>query len=61
MSINSMIDAAGRLARPDPADRARGRRRRCSVAIVVGGVVLALAAPLYLPAARAERRRPVAV
>ena len=32
-----------------------------SAAIVVGGVVLALAAPLYLPAARAERRAPVAV
>lgn len=32
-----------------------------STAIVVGAVVLALAAPLYLPAARAERRRPVAV
>lgn len=32
-----------------------------STAIVVGAVVLALAAPLYLPALRAERRRPVAV
>lgn len=32
-----------------------------SAAIVVGAVVLALAAPLYLPAMRAERRRPVAV
>jgi MFS transporter, DHA1 family, tetracycline resistance protein len=30
-------------------------------AIVVGAVVLGLAAPLYLPAVRAERRRPVAV
>jgi MFS transporter, DHA1 family, tetracycline resistance protein len=30
-------------------------------AIAVGGVVLALAAPLYLPAVRAERRRSVAV
>ncbi|TDV42737.1 MFS transporter [Actinophytocola oryzae] len=30
-------------------------------AIVVGAVVLALAAPLYLPAVRAERRRSVAV
>jgi predicted MFS family arabinose efflux permease len=28
-----------------------------SIAIVVGAVVLALAAPLYLPAARAERQR----
>lgn len=32
-----------------------------STAIVVGGVVLALAAPLYLPAVRARRRSPVAV
>lgn len=32
-----------------------------SFAIVVGGVVLALAAPLYLPAVRAERRDPVPV
>jgi MFS family permease len=32
-----------------------------STAIVTGGVVLALAAPLYLPAARAERRMPVTV
>jgi hypothetical protein len=32
-----------------------------SAAMVVGAVVLALAAPLYLPAARAERRRPVSV
>jgi hypothetical protein len=32
-----------------------------SVAIVVGGVVLALAAPLYLPAVRAERRQPLSV
>jgi DHA1 family tetracycline resistance protein-like MFS transporter len=32
-----------------------------SAAIVVGGVVLAMAAPLYLPAARAQRRQPVAV
>ncbi len=31
------------------------------VAIVVGGVVLALASPLYLPAMRAERREPVPV
>jgi len=32
-----------------------------SVAIVVGAVVLALAAPLYLPAVRAERRQPAPV
>jgi len=32
-----------------------------SFAIVVGGVVLTVAAPLYLPAARAERRRSVSV
>jgi MFS transporter, DHA1 family, tetracycline resistance protein len=32
-----------------------------SVAMVVGAVVLALGAPLYLPAARAERRNKVAV
>jgi MFS family permease len=32
-----------------------------STAIVTGAVVLALAAPLYLPAARAERRAPVTV
>jgi MFS family permease len=31
------------------------------VAIVVGGLVLALASPLYLPAMRAERRDPVPV
>ena len=30
-------------------------------AIVVGGIVLALSAPLYLPALRAERRQPVPV
>lgn len=30
-------------------------------AIVVGGIVLAVAAPLYLPAARAERRKSVSV
>jgi hypothetical protein len=32
-----------------------------SFAIVVGAIVLAVAAPLYLPAARAERRRSVSV
>jgi MFS family permease len=32
-----------------------------SVAIIAGGVVLALASPLYLPAMRAERRKPVPV
>jgi MFS transporter, DHA1 family, tetracycline resistance protein len=32
-----------------------------SVAIVVGAVVLAVAAPLYLPAVRVERRHPVPV
>lgn len=32
-----------------------------SFAMVVGAVVLALAAPLYLPAVRAERRTPVSV
>jgi MFS transporter, DHA1 family, tetracycline resistance protein len=32
-----------------------------SVAIVVGAVVLAVAVPLFLPAARAERRKPVSV
>ena len=32
-----------------------------SFAIVVGAIVLALAAPLYLPAARAERRKSVSV
>jgi hypothetical protein len=32
-----------------------------SFAIVVGGVALAVAAPLYLPAARAERRKSVSV
>ena len=41
----------------DPAERARGRGHRSRVGSWSAAVVLALAAPMYLPAARAERRR----
>ncbi|MGH3880292.1 MAG: MFS transporter [Actinophytocola sp.] len=60
MSINSMMmQPAGSLGLILLSAIATGTS--VSAAIVVGAVVLALAAPLYLPAARAERRRPVAV
>lgn len=60
MSVNSMMmQPAGSLGLILLSAIASGAS--VSVAIVVGGVVLAAAAPLYLPAARAERRRPVAV
>lgn len=60
MSMNSMVgQPAGSLGLIVLTAIASGAS--VSTAIVVGGVVLALAAPLYLPAARAERRRPVSV
>jgi hypothetical protein len=60
MSVNSMMmQPAGSIGLILLSAIASGAS--VSLAIVVGGVVLALAAPLYLPAARAERRRPVAV
>jgi MFS family permease len=60
MSINSMMmQPAGSLGLILLSAIASGAS--VSTAIVVGAVVLALAAPLYLPAARAERARLVAV
>jgi len=60
MSINSMMmQPAGSLGLILLSAIASGTS--VSTAIVVGAVVLALAAPLYLPAARAERARLVAV
>jgi MFS transporter, DHA1 family, tetracycline resistance protein len=60
MSVNSMMmQPAGSLGLIVLSAIASGAS--VSTAIVVGAVVLALAAPLYLPAARAERTRPVAV
>lgn len=60
MSMNSMVaQPAGALGAILLTALATGTS--VSVAIVVGAVVLAVAAPLYLPAARAERRRRVAV
>jgi len=59
MSVNSMMmQPAGSIGLILLSAIASGAS--VSTAIVVGGIVLALAAPLYLPAARAERR-PVAV
>ncbi|HEY7597253.1 MAG TPA: MFS transporter [Actinophytocola sp.] len=60
MSVNSMMmQPAGSLGLILLSAIASGAS--VSVAIVVGAVVLALAAPLYLPAARAEQARLVAV
>jgi predicted MFS family arabinose efflux permease len=60
MSVNSMMmQPAGSIGLILLSAIASGAS--VSTAIVVGGIVLALAAPLYLPAARAERHRPVAV
>jgi MFS family permease len=60
MSMNSMVaQPAGSLGLIALTALASGVST--SFAIVVGAVVLALAAPLYLPAARAERRDPVPV
>jgi MFS transporter, DHA1 family, tetracycline resistance protein len=56
MSMNSMMaQPAGALGLIVLTALATGTS--VSTAIVVGAVVLALAAPLYVPAARAERRR----
>lgn len=58
MSMNSMVSQpAGALGLILLTALAGGTS--VSTAIVVGAVVLAVAAPLYLPAARAERRRVV--
>lgn len=58
MSMNSMVaQPGGSLALIVLTALASGVST--SFAIVVGAVVLALAAPLYLPAVRAERRQPV--
>ena len=58
LSLNSMVaqpaGAAGLVVLTALADGTSVR-----AAIVVGAVVLALAAPLYLPAWRAQRKRPV--
>ncbi|MCT2586972.1 MFS transporter [Actinophytocola gossypii] len=60
VSMNSMVaQPAGSIGAIVLTALATGTS--VSTAIVVGAVVLALAAPLYLPAARAERRRPAAV
>jgi MFS family permease len=60
MSMNSMVSQpAGSLGMIVLTLLATGVSS--SFAIVVGAVVLALAAPLYLPAARAEQRQPVPV
>jgi len=60
MSMNSMVaQPAGSLGLIALTALATGVST--SFAIVVGAVVLALAAPLYLPAARAERREPAPV
>ena len=60
MSMNSMVaQPAGSLGLIVLTALASGVST--SFAIVVGAVVLALAAPLYLPAVRAERRHPVPV
>jgi MFS family permease len=60
MSINSMVaQPAGSLGLILLTLLASGVST--SFAIVVGGVVLAIAAPLYLPAVRAERREAVPV
>jgi MFS family permease len=60
MSMNSMAaQPAGSLGMIVLTALAAGIST--SFAIVVGAVVLALAAPMYLPAARVERRRPVPV
>jgi len=60
MSMNSMVSQpAGSIG--TIVLTAVAATTSVSSAIVVGAVVLALAAPLYLPAARAERRRAVAV
>jgi DHA1 family tetracycline resistance protein-like MFS transporter len=60
MSMNSMVaQPAGSLGTIVLTALATGVST--SFAIVVGAVVLAVAAPLYLPAARAERRESVSV
>jgi MFS transporter, DHA1 family, tetracycline resistance protein len=60
MSMNSMLgQPAGSLGLIVLTAIASGAS--VSTAIVVGAVVLAAAAPLYLPAVRAERSRPVSV
>lgn len=60
VSLNSMVaQPAGSLGLIVLTSLATGTS--VAFAIVVGAVVLAVAAPLYLPAARAERRRKVAV
>lgn len=60
MSMNSMVaQPAGALGMIILTVLAAGTST--SLAIVVGAVVLALAAPLYLPAVRAERRLPAPV
>ena len=60
MSMNSMVShPAGAVGLIVLTALATGTS--AGTAIVVGAVVLALAAPLYLPAMRAERRQPTAV
>ena len=60
MSMNSMVaQPAGSLGMIVLTLLASGVST--GFAIAAGGVVLALAAPLYLPAVRAERRRPAPV
>lgn len=60
VSINSMVaQPAGSLGLILLTALATGTST--STAIVLGAVVLAVAAPLYLPAARAERRAPASV
>ncbi|MFI7678872.1 MFS transporter [Actinophytocola sp. NPDC049390] len=60
MSISSMVwQPAGALGQILLTLLASGVST--GIAIVAGGVVLALAAPLYLPAVRAERRQPTPV
>ena len=60
MSMTSMVwQPAGALGQIVLTQVATGVST--GVAIVAGGIVLALAAPLYLPAMRAERREPASV
>jgi hypothetical protein len=56
LSMNSMIaQPAGSIGAIVLASIADGAS--VSTAMVVGGIACAIAAPLYLPASRAERRR----
>ena len=57
LSIELDGRAAGRRARRDHALSALADGTSISTAMIVGGIICALAAPLYIPAWRAERAR----